>query len=144
MQAEITAEVTARFSGFSGRKIVLLWGGANDWGANATGATIWQRYQDYVTALKAANPGVIVIGFTLVKIKDGINPNCDEPERSAFNTALLNSSGVVDYVVDGGAAPELQDPTDTTYWNADGVHLNNAGCGVLAALAKVKLDLALA
>jgi lysophospholipase L1-like esterase len=143
MQAEMTSEVTARFSASTAsKKILCFWGGANDYGAGATSATVWTRYTDYITAFKAANPGVRIIGFTLIKIKGGVNPNFDETDRGEFNTSLLASVGtVVDAVVDAGAAAQLQDPTDLTYWNADGVHLNNAGNTVVAALAKTKLDL---
>jgi lysophospholipase L1-like esterase len=143
MQAELTSEVTTRIqASTSGKKVLLLWGGANDIGAGASAATAWQRYQDYVTAFKAANPGIPIIGFTLIPIKAGVNPNLSDAKRAEFNADLIASIGtVVDYVVDGASAAELQDPTDLTYWNADGVHLNNAGCAVIAALAKPKVDL---
>jgi lysophospholipase L1-like esterase len=142
MQAEITSEVTARIAASTAsRKILLLWGGANDIGGGASAATTWQRYQDYVTAFKAANPGVRIIGFTLIDIKDGINPSLTDAKRAEFNADLIASIGtVVDAVVDGSSAAQLQDPTDLTYWNADGVHLNNAGCAVIAALAKTAVD----
>lgn len=142
MSAELAAEVTARFAAHpAARKVLFFWGGANDWFADASAATIWQRYQDYVTAFKAANPGAKIVGFTLVKIKGGINPSADEATRLAFNALLTASVGtVVDAVVLVGEDSRLQDPTDLTYWNADGVHLNTAGCGVVAELAKVQVD----
>lgn len=55
----------------------------------------------------------------------------EDAARLAYN-ALLLASDEFDVVVDVAARPEMQDGSDTTYWDPDGLHPNQAGADVIA------------
>lgn len=142
MVTEAATEVDARFALHRGRPVLLIWAGANDIGGGNTGAGAFAELQSYIAARRAATPNLKVIGFTLLPAPTSGNPGF-ETERLAFNTLARASSGVFDQLVDVGGHASLQDATDTTYFNADKVHLNANGNALIAPLVKAKLDLVL-
>lgn len=119
------------------RVIVCMCGGTTDYSttANRTGA---QCYADQVTvsaAVKAARAaGVVkVIGSTTHPSTTLTGSN--ETNRAAGNVLVLaDASTAFDAIVDYAVAPELDDPTDTTYYQGDGTHETAAGAAVMVDL----------
>lgn len=55
----------------------------------------------------------------------------EQTARLAYND-LLRASDEFDVVIDLAARPEMQDASNLTYWDADGIHPNPAGAAVIA------------
>jgi lysophospholipase L1-like esterase len=55
-----------------------------------------------------------------------------ETERGNFNTAIVGNSAGANYVVNLGLVANLQTPSNTTYFAADGIHLTDAGYALVA------------
>lgn len=108
--------------------IGLYFGGTSDILGGATGATTYQRISDL--------DDLLVFDYTIaVPIPPAGNAIFDageETERQAHNTLMLANSHGFDQVVNLWAT--LDDPTDTTYWEVDQLHLNLAGCDLAASL----------
>jgi hypothetical protein len=130
-----------------GKNVLALWIGTNDC-ASTAGATVYASLQTYVAARRAAaaSAGVTlkIVFLTAMSRSDaGLNANY-ETNRLAFN-ALVRASGtsLADAIVDLGADSRfgvLGCELDTTYFNADKVHLNNTGCATIAPLVKAAID----
>lgn len=109
----------------------FLFAGTNDIGAG--GATAAELYTDLQTIWAAAKADdYTVVAFTVLPVT-AWQSNGKEAIRTAANALILSDRSLYDYVVDVDLISELADPTDTTYYNVDGVHLNATGEGVLAA-----------
>jgi hypothetical protein len=61
----------------------------------------------------------------------------------AYNQLVRDNAVAQGYVVsDDGADPRLLDPTDTSVFAADGIHLINAGYAIQAAIEKAAVKAA--
>lgn len=115
-------------------RVVYVFLGTNDLssGTIPTAAALQGYYATYCGNIRAADPGVKIIGATLIARQ------IYNAEFAAFNTWMRGGGGgLFDGYVDYNAQPEF-DPgsdTDTTYFDPDRIHLNNTGYGRLATYA---------
>ena len=131
----VVAEVIRRdllLSTDRSKNVLTVWSGINDIGGGATGAATYTLIANYCTAAKLA--GWTVVVCTL--------PSCDPAgwsvgktaERLALNTLLRADHSWSDGLADLDGDPRLQSPTDTTYFDADRIHLTDAGYAVVAGI----------
>ncbi len=114
-------------------KIAVLLAGSNDVSAGRTSA-------DIITDLQTWHNGRHTAGFDET-VAFTVLPSTSfdatkETQRAAVNTWLRsNWATIADTFVDIAADSRLDDATDSTYYQADGVHPNSTGLGVVAELA---------
>ena len=137
MTADAVAQVDPLYSTpFS--KILVAWEGTNDiviGGADA--ATAYANLVTYCQARRAAGYKVIIVTV----IKRGPAGAGFETTRNTLNANIVaNWATFADGLADVGAAAQLQNSADTTYYNADGIHLNATGYGVVAAIVKTAVE----
>lgn len=132
---DVSTQITPLFRSRLINNIVVVWAGVNDGVNGATAAQIWSALQTYCTTVRAAGQKVV-----LCTEIDG--------QSAALNTAgwhgtimpTLNTSvrggwsSVADALADLGANVNLQDATNTTFFNADKVHLTAAGYNIVAGI----------
>lgn len=134
-----SANVEAEYDTRKAPNIVLLWGGTNDMarGVNSdfSGSGAYARLVSYVQSRQAN--GWKVVGIKCLPRQDVGTPAGYETQRAIFNGSDWT---ICNAVADIAADVRLQDPTNTTYFNADTVHLTAAGYAIVAALVKVAID----
>lgn len=113
--------------------IVVVWELTNDLNANsATAQAAYDNYNAY--ALQLRNAGAYVVGLTCIaRDSAGLSANFDT-RRIDANALLLASSNFHE-IVDVAALPEFNavaDTANTTYYNADKVHLTQVGYELIA------------
>ena len=118
------------------KSILCLLGGHNDLNNAVTGANLYTSVTTYHTMAKAT--GYKTIAMTV--FSSALLTAGEETQRLDFNSRLSADHSFADGFVDLAADARLQNPADTTYFNADGVHLTDAGYAVIAALVKPVLD----
>lgn len=135
MQTAISTDVRCQTPNTAEREIAVIWGGTNDVTSGATGAQC-------IAALDALIAECEGRGFTHFVLCTCLTITADTAPfiaaRNAFNAHIASLASATVAVVSLHTQPELDDPTDTTYFNADGIHLNDAGktvVGELVALA---------
>ena len=115
-----------------GENILVYLAGRNDL---ANGRTVQETY-DALAAYGAARQaaGWIVVVCTI--------PNRTGSTTNQDVNVLLKAgyTGFADVLVDVAAITELADPTDTDYFNVDGIHLITAGYTLVAALVGAAVD----
>jgi len=117
---------------------VVIWGGTNDIYFGASGATAYSRLVTYCQARQAA--GFKVVALTMLPRSNVGVPVGFETDRTTFNTSVRAdwrtfADALADVAADariGDAGDEL----DTTYYDADKVHMNNTGYGVVAGIVR--------
>ena len=118
----------------------VFWEGTNDIAQNnASGATAYANIVTYCKARRAAGYQVVVLSVLPRNSTTGTynTPALFETQRQACNTLLRANwqtfaSGFVD-VGNDPAIGQAGQYTNTTYYSGDGIHLTNAGYGVVAA-----------
>lgn len=115
--------------------VVIL--GHNDLQGTPNAAALYANIQDVCAHLRGLGYTVVV---GTVWPSSAITGD-EETARVAYNDLIEAGAGTdFDYVVLTGDAPELQDPTDTDYFQGDEVHLETAGNAVVAALVQAVLE----
>ena len=91
-----------------------------------------------LTAIWAKSKAIYgtTVSFTLTPRTSYTAPQ--EADRVTINGWIKTQSSSWDYCVKLDEVTELQDPSNTTYYEADGVHLKAAGEAIAAA--KVETD----
>jgi len=124
----------------SGVSAVIWLEGINDFGANvnASASAVESGMQEIVKRMRAAIPGVRVIGATLTSALGarGGHGSAEEDEKRKALNAFIRTSGLFDGVADfdkatidaetGGLRPEFV-PESTTGGAGDRLHPNRAG-----------------
>ena len=142
-------QVTGRSTPSMSKNVCVLWGGTNDVsapGSYASAATALTRFYGYADTLRAA--GFSVVGIDMLPRSDpggvsGIGQPAWNAVRAAFNAdvatnwashfdAMCFASGVSGLGADG-------DSDSTANYNADKVHLNQTGYGLIKNLVVAKL-----
>jgi lysophospholipase L1-like esterase len=118
------------------KNIAVLWGGTNDILFGASAATTYTRLTTYANTLRAA--GFTVVVLTMLPRSDATFPVGGEAIRQTYNTSIRNgyasfADALVDVASDSRIG-DIGDELDLTYYTSDKVHLNDTGCGVVAAL----------
>jgi lysophospholipase L1-like esterase len=128
MNTQIATQLRPLYRTSISRNIAVLLGGTNDAAAAAPAATIYSRISAWHAAARAE-------GFRTLCCT--ITPRGD---NATYNTTISDTNALLradhtfaDGFLDVAAISSLTDPNDTTYFNADKLHLTTAGYGVLAA-----------
>ena len=120
----------------TGRNVLVLLGGVNDAAAGASAATIYASIKSYCEARRASGWDKIVL-CTEIDAQSAATQAVGWHSTiwPALNTLLTAGyADFADYLCDLGADSRLQDATDTTYYNVDLLHPNDAGYAVIQEL----------
>jgi lysophospholipase L1-like esterase len=136
MIADFATEIGARY--IAGKtNILCVWGGINDITAGVSAADLETNLTTYYTAARAA--GFKVVATTIITA--GTLSGGQQTIRGNVNTWIkANYTTLADALCDADGDAKLQNPADTTYFNADTIHLNNTGYGVVAGLMKTQIE----
>lgn len=120
---------------------LIAWENTNDINAGASLATCQSRWNDYFSARQAAgwgSNGTRLVAMTT--IARGPFSGAQDTIIADFNTWLrANYTAYATDLVDLAADARLSDPTNTTYFDADQIHLKSAGYSVVAELVQATL-----
>lgn len=119
------------------KKTICFLYGTNDISAGRTEAQIEADIDSYISAVHADDSTVHIVGMTILP-RDPFNATQDALVAT-INDHILNTAAF-DSTLDIASDPRLDDATDTTYFDADGIHLNDAGYAVMAELVKAHLE----
>lgn len=126
------AMVDASLSSERTTQICVLWAGGNDIDGGVAAATVYGNLTTFVTGRLTAGWDHVVVLTALDRAQ------YDEAQRTQwgiFNTSIKNGAETGGYtVVDVAGNANLDDFTDTTYFDADQVHLTDAGYAVVAGM----------
>jgi lysophospholipase L1-like esterase len=138
--ANAATEIDSNYRSALRRNVCVVWGGVNDANAGASAATIYDRLKTYWAARRAA--GFKIVACTEIDAQDaGRNAvGWHSTLWPALNTLIKSDATLYDSLVDLGADSRLQNALDTTYFNADKVHLTDTGYGVVAALVAAQVS----
>jgi hypothetical protein len=131
--ASLTADAASRVDTYysAKNKVLVFWAGVN-----STGLTTQQLYD----AIKAYCQARKAIGWSVVVCTE---IDCQHATQVAnnwstkyleLNTMLRADYSFADRLADLGENAALQDATDTTYFNADKIHLIQAGYNVVGSI----------
>lgn len=120
--------------------ILVCMGGTTDLD-NSVGRTGAQAYANLTTIKDAAVTAGYdyTVNVTLTPAF-GITGTQESVERPAFNTACTGNAAGFDAVADVAGIVNLQDKTNTTYYNVDQTHWTQAGCDLASALINSTID----
>lgn len=131
-QAASSSDSVPRYSSAFTKNIAIIWLGTNDLAAGTSATTTLGYLQTWLAAQKAA--GYQTLATTIIARGDAGWTGAMEAQRLLLNTAInALSASYVDGIVDLAALPGFQNPNDTTYYNADKIHLANGGCSLAAS-----------
>lgn len=139
MAGEAATQIDPEYDARKGKNVLCFWAGTNDMsGGSADGPTTYANYVSYCQARQAV--GFTVIAFTVMNRGDAVQPTFTSGQP-IFNADVRASwRTFASALVDVQAQPNLQDPTNTTYFQADKIHLTATGFAIVAALIKAQLD----
>lgn len=138
MSGDAATEVDAFYdaSAYGADNWCVLFGGTNDLYFGASAATTESRIQTYCEDRQAV--GFKVVVCTVLPRSDAGTPAGFEADRQAVNTWLrANYESFADALADLAADTRIGDAgdeEDTTYYQADLVHPNATGAGVIAQI----------
>lgn len=130
--AGATKTVLTAFAGYTNR-LVVYWLGTNDIANGRSAVQIEADIDSYIAAVRAHDAGAIIIGNTILP-RDPFNASQDTI-IAEVNTYIKNSADF-DFTIDVAADSRLDDSTDLTYYDADTIHLNDTGYGIVAELVR--------
>jgi lysophospholipase L1-like esterase len=113
----------------SGKNTVVVWCGVNE-GATLTAAQIYANLKAYCQAITAAGGKAILCS----EIDSQANMSWHNTVWPALNALINADHSFVDGYVNLGADARLQNALDTTYFNADKIHLTATGYNVVRDL----------
>lgn len=130
------ASLFPKLYSFHVKRVVIIFGGTNDIFFGANGQTAYSRLVTYCNNVRALlNRPYLITASMIARGEDNI-PAGFEDNRQDFNSRLRAGwSGLVDAFYDVASDVRLGAPTaynNTTYFDADKTHLNNAGYALLA------------
>jgi hypothetical protein len=115
---------------------VVVWIGVND--SAQTPQYIYDNIKTYCLARKAA--GFKVLVCTEIDAQHAGSGNWHSTIYLALNVLLRADYSFADGLADLGANVNLQDATNLTYFNADKIHLTDAGYSVVAGIVLTGLQ----
>lgn len=122
--------VDTLYNGLLQKNWLFVLAGINDINTDhVSGHATWQRLTNYVVARKSAQPWTVIVST--------IQSDVLEPLTNGdYNACIRTNGGPWDGLVDPGlnspTETRLDNPTNTTYFISDGVHLTNLGYKVIA------------
>lgn len=136
LNTRVAASVTA-FATTSPVGTIVVWAGTNDLYDGTSAADTFATYKSYCQARQAE--GYKVIAVTITPRSNAGTPAGFEAQRQLFNASVRADNSFYDKLADvgydgriGQAGQEL----DTTYYDADKVHMNNTGYAIVAGYVK--------
>ena len=138
MSSDAVAQIDSLYNSGLYSNILVAWEIRNS--RVVGGRTMAEAYSDYVSYCQARQAaGWKVMALTVLPCNGGDEPPGFEAERVAINAQIVSDwPTFADELCDVAADTRLDDYTDATYFNADEVHLTDAGYGVVAELVAVK------
>jgi len=139
------SKMTAQYSASFSKCMAYIGSATNDFAAavsyadqataEAAATTLYNNTTlPFVSALKTAGFGGVVVATTFARVAL-TTANFTEYARLKHNQLVIAGAAANGYVVsDHAGDSRLQNSADTTYFNADGTHLTNAGYAVVASL----------
>ena len=116
-----------------GTPITVIWGGTNTLTIGRSAGAAIQQLQRLALGYKQAGHKVVI--YTCLPRGDAIYAGF-QSDMAIYNAFILaNYSKFADAVVDVAADARLQNTANTTYFDADAIHLTNAGYAVVTSLA---------
>lgn len=139
MLVDAATEIDAKRSKWADAAVVC-WEQTNDIGAaGATGVTAYDNIVTYCTDRRTA--GFKVVVMTCIARGDAGWTGTMETHRTTSNQSIRdNWATFADGIVDLALDSRFTNPLNTTYFQADKIHLTAAGYAVVAALVKAKID----
>jgi len=137
MATEAASQIDNAYDSRKPTNITVIWGGTNDLYLGVlgdfSGAGAYARLLAYGQARQAIGEKVVVVNC-LPRQNAGV-PVGFEAQRVIFNALIASGwQSFANALADVAADSRLQDPTNTTYFDADKVHLNNTGYAVVAGI----------
>lgn len=136
MEADAATQIDSWLDIFPNNSILIAWEGSNDIQFGASLATAQSRWNTYFSARASAgwaSNGCKLVACTVIPRGDSSAPK--DAIRDDFNDWLRsNYTDYATHLVDLAADSRLQDTGNTTYFDADTVHLTTAGYAVVAEL----------
>lgn len=128
--------MTPHYGGSQRNNTCVVWGGTNDIGAGGTAAaalsgTLACVNEAYNNDFVLSN-GLVPVLNMLPRQDLGAGNAAFEASRTTYNAGLAATVSGKGLVVNVAGITELQDPTNTTYYLSDKVHLTNAGYALVA------------
>lgn len=131
--SNILANVSSRVDSLSNtaltKNILVLWIGTNDLLNSVAVATIESNIASYISGRQSAGFSVVIC--TLTPSQYASRPGSYDANRLLLNTWINAGSSGANAVCDSGNNATLSDPTNTTYYNADKLHLTRLGYKVV-------------
>lgn len=119
------------------RAILVVWIGTNDISAGDSATTVYNNISAFCSARRAAGWKVVVCTI----IARGTFSAGQNTTKGTVNSNIVsNYTTFADRLCDLAADSRLSNASDTTYYNADTVHLNSTGYGVVAALVQTQVQ----
>lgn len=140
MNIDAEARIDALWSATAAKNVCVAWEISNDLFFNGTNLSAERRFRDYVMRRRAK--GWYVVVPTVLPRTGASTPAGFETARGVLNTWLLAGSSGANAVVDLTGNANLSDSTNTTYFNADKVHLTTAGAAEVAAAVQTAVEAA--
>lgn len=122
------------YSASFNRNTIVLAVGINDFQNNIMAATLRTQITTFVTATR--NAGFQKIYVSTVE-KSALASTAQNNERIAFNSALRTNYAFADGLIDFDRDGRLQNTSDTTYFQSDGLHFTAQG-NIVKSLIAVK------
>lgn len=129
MVFELPYRIPALFNGTYGRKVYVCWEIGNDIHNGVSAATAVANVQALCQAAKAA--GATACVALTANARSDI-AGAAETARLAANVSLRALPAGIDAVADVASIVNLQTTSNLTYFQADGIHLTDAGYGEVA------------
>ena len=130
--------VLARLAGssaYTNRVVIALWG-TNDIANGRTDAQVIADINTYIANIRAGDAGAKILFITILP---RVPFNGTQDGYIAGVNAHIISGAAHDGYIDAASDARLDDAADTTYYDPDGIHLNDAGYAVLAELVHAKV-----
>lgn len=118
------------------KTIMCFWGGVNDLGDHADATTLYNNIVAQHAARRTA--GFKTVAFTILPAS--FVAGADETSRQTVNSNIVsNWATFADALCDVAADARLSDYNNHTFFNADHIHLVDAGYAVVASLAQTAI-----
>lgn len=135
---QIASELPDRLPGedYNEQQLVsMIWEGTNSLGSGETAVTVLNATWSICDQMRARGYKVIV--GNIMPRADTLWNSTKETERLAYNAGILNGwRSHADCFFDVTSDSRLSDPTNTTYFNADKLHLSATGYSVLGSIVQ--------
>lgn len=135
--ADYADQVGQHYDGTKSVNVLVLWELTNDLYFGATAATAWSRYRTIAAAARAQGFRV-VLATALPRDQPGLIAGFEAARAAANALVLAGWRPVCDALMplhQDTRVGDAGDEADATYYDADSVHMNNTGYGVVAAHA---------